>query len=118
MYKINVHNLYFWFDKCNNNIIVLFTKNYCYNHVKYQSTDWFVPMSCMYDVKCKHDQAQLLLLKDVMTKSCKEILIHCSFFTLSLSKTNGRQFSWSLLLQTIENVRLYFYLKIKYIKMT
>ena len=86
--------------------------------VKYQSTDWFVPMSCMYDVKCKHDQAQLLLLKDVMTKSCKEILIHCSFFTLSLSKTNGRQFSWSLLLQTIENVRLYFHLKIKYIKMT
>ena len=87
--------------------------------VKYQCTDWFVPMSCMYDVKCKHDQAQLLLLKDVMTKSCKEILIHCSFFTLSLSKTNGRQFSVvCTILQTIEKVRSYFHLKIKYIKMT
>ena len=35
----------------------------------------------------------MLLLKDVMTKNCREILIHCSFFTLSLSKTNGCQFS-------------------------
>ena len=75
MYKINVHCIS---DLISAITILLFVLLIIIIAiiVKYQCTDWFVPMNYMYDVKCKHDQAQASL------KRCDDKKLQGDFDTL------------------------------------